>query len=612
MTRKTQGRQWAQLPLAAAIAALVVSPVSSARQFYLESLDADLSWDTTISAGASWRVSDRDENQLAQGNLGVPQYSTRGSSTNNTDDGNWNFKKGETYSKVIKLTTDLMLRKGDFGGFIRGKAFYDKELMDEGRAYDNVGQTRELSDDALDQAGARAEILDAYVWGDFYLGEGGTPLNLRAGKQVISWGESTFIQGGINIISPIDATAFHTPGAEVKEVLLPVNLVYGSLGLTEDVTLEAFYQLQWDKTRIDPCGTFWSTNDFGADGCGPVLLAGQTPDGLALANGVFADRLEDVEPSDSGQFGLAARWYAAALNDTEFGFYYINYHSRIPYVSGVVADPANGKSLPSYFVEFPEDIHLWGISFNTSTESGWSVSGEVSYRPNLPVQANAFELIYAGLAIDPDLDGVYEPIPYSKLSSRAQLGQPASGYDRFKVTQAQVTFIKFFDQILGASRLTFVTEVGGQLIHNLPSKDVMRYGRDSTFGIGDFYYAPYGLSCTDQSALPTNNNPSYCTNDGFVTRSSWGYRMRFALDYNDAFAGVNLTPILAWSHDVNGYSAEPGAQFKKGRKAVGLTLKAVYLNQYTGSISYTNIFGGKPYNLGNDRDNVSVSVSYSF
>ncbi|RMF20120.1 MAG: DUF1302 family protein, partial [Gammaproteobacteria bacterium] len=317
MTRKTQGRHWARLPLAAAVAALAASP-ASAKQFYFESLDAELSWDTTISVGASWRIADRDENQLAQGNLGVAQYSTQGSSTNNTDDGDWNFKKGETYSKVVKLTTDLMLRSGDFGGFLRAKGFYDKELMDEGRAFDNAGQTRELSDDALDQAGANAEILDAYVWGDFYLGEDEIPLNVRLGKQVVSWGESTFITGGINAISPIDASAFRTPGAEIKEVLLPVNLAYASLGLTEDLTLEAFYQIEWEKTRVDPCGTFFSTNDFGADGCGPVLLAGQTPDGLALAQGVYADRLADKEPSDSGQFGIAARWYAADLNDTEF------------------------------------------------------------------------------------------------------------------------------------------------------------------------------------------------------------------------------------------------------------------------------------------------------
>ena len=50
-------------------------------------------------------------------------------------------------------------------------------------------------------------------------------------------------------------------------------------------------------------------------------------------------RTTAVEPDDSGQVGIALRYYSEALNDTEFGFYYINHHSRLPLGSGVYGTP---------------------------------------------------------------------------------------------------------------------------------------------------------------------------------------------------------------------------------------------------------------------------------
>ena len=119
-------------------------------------------------------------------------------------------------------------------------------------------------------------------------------------------------------------------------------------------------------------------------------------------------------------------------------------------------------------------------------------------------------------------------------------------------------------------------------------------------------------SCDGSTGAKLNLNSLNCTNEGYTTSFSWGYRLRTSLDYNDVFAGINLTPTLSWSHDVSGYAPEPGGNFVEGRKAVGLSLKAVYLNQYTADLGYTNYFGGKPYNMLKDRDNIALSVSYSF
>ena len=109
-----------------------------------------------------------------------------------------------------------------------------------------------------------------------------------------------------------------------------------------------------------------------------------------------------------------------------------------------------------------------------------------------------------------------------------------------------------------------------------------------------------------------NLNASYCTNDGFVTSFSWGYRTRFVWDYPNVFAGVNLQPQLAWSHDVSGYGPQPGGAFNEGNRSIGLSLAGTYQNKYQAEIGYVNFFGGKPYNELTDRDFVSASVSVAF
>lgn len=609
MTKRTQ--QWqkrARLPLAVAIATGMAAPAGA---FTFNYGDVDGAFDTTLTAAAGWRTESQDSELIAQGNqLG----SSGGASSNNYDDGNLNFKSGDTYSKVVKGTSELYLNqdfRGEYlsrvGGFVRGRYWYDFELKDENRAVDELGQRRELNPEAKDEASG-GELLDAYVWTDWYLGD--IPVSIRYGNQVFNWGESTFIQGGINTTNPIDVGAIRAPGSEVRDALLPVEALYTSIGITESVTLEAYAQFDWEPTEIDDCGTFFSTNDFTADGCGPVLINGAVSDRQNVLQGPAIERLGDRRPDGEDQFGVALQWYSPELGNTEFGLYHVRYHSRLPYISGQVAESRGG--LPSYFVEYPEDIKLYGISMNTNIPGGWSVGAEYSFRENMPLQWNAFELISGG-----------QGQPYSRLFQKRTegnvtfgdlAGEAVDGFDRHKVSQAQATFIKFFDRVMGASRLTFVGEVGMNYIHDLPSE--ARYGRSGIWGIGEFdgennkFDSQQG-QFVDTSCSQENINSSNCTNDGFVTDFSWGYRLSTELTYNNAIAGATLKPSLSWSHDVQGYSPAPGGAFNEGSKAIGLGLTAEYRDQYEAGIQYTNYFGGD-YNAISDRDHISANVSYSF
>ncbi len=56
--------------------------------------------------------------------------------------------------------------------------------------------------------------------------------------------------------------------------------------------------------------------------------------------GVRVRRGADRDARDDGQFGVALRYYVEPLG-TEFGAYFVNYHSRAPIFSATAADPAS-------------------------------------------------------------------------------------------------------------------------------------------------------------------------------------------------------------------------------------------------------------------------------
>ncbi len=616
----------AKLPLAVSLASTLASP-AFAVSFNIGEIEG--SFDSSLSVGASWSTEKANRNLIGVNNGGKGLSQT-------SDDGHLNFKRGETFSKIFKGIHDLELKYGDTGVFVRGKYWYDFELKDENREFKDIS-------DSNRKEGAKSsggEILDAFVYHNYSIAD--LPGSVRFGKQVVSWGESTFIGSGINAINPIDVSAFRRPGSEVKEGLIPVNMFYISQSLTDNLSAEAFYQLEWDQTVVDNCGTFFSQPDVIADGCTDNLrllsssrglsapqLAGLRALGVDInEEGIKVARGPDRDARDSGQFGAALRYMYEPLN-TEFGAYFINYHSRAPIFSATAASQAVynlAGTLPTstgaavvagnskYFVEYPEDIRLYGLSFSTTLPTGTAWSGEISYRPNAPVQLNTTDILYSAVT---RLGGTFS----NASLLRATPGQDTHGYTRKEITQLQTTFTHFFDQVMGASRLTLVGEVGMTVVGGLESSDKMRYGRDPVFGPGELPSTAGLNTCAAilnastiagaANGASSANRSRNCNDDGFTTRTSWGYRARAIWDYPDVFAGINLKPSVAWSHDVDGYSPGPGGNFEEGRKAVSLGLDADYLNTYTASLSYTNFFDGK-YTTVDDRDFVALSFGVNF
>lgn len=665
----------ARAPLAAAVAlGLVLAPAAQAFEFSRGELSG--SFDTTVSYGYSWRVEERDTNLIAKSWFnpllctenfplgaipvgpgrctstgGVPgsaaQVAAPGRFSANRDDGNLKYDDGDAISSALKITSEVSLNWRDWGAFARGTFFHD---------FENEGRD-DLTEIAQDRIGQRFRMLDMFVYRNFELGDdgklGGT---VRLGRQVVSWGEGTFIQNGINVINPVDLSALRVAGAELKEAFLPIDMIWGSINLSDNVALEAVYMFEFEEIEVDAAGTYFSSNDFGTPGGTYVMLGfGTTPQPvynpenffntcyngpagyansdrfadlvaqygsaaaaaqvIAIGCGNAVGRIEDRAASDSGQYGMALRWYAEQLNETEFGFYFMNYHSRVPLLSGrAVNNPLVGAASGRFFVEYPEDIQLYGMSWNTTLPGGVAWQGEISYRPNAPLQVDDVELLFAALTpLNP-----FIPLPALQFNSQLgnyALGQEVRGWREHEVSQLQMTFTKAFAEVLGANQLAMVAEFGATEVWDLPEQSVLRYegeGTDTGGGcdVGDV--AAAGFPIPGGLQFGCLRNPQTLTG-GFPTAFSWGYRLAARADYSSVFGtAFTLSPRVAFNHDVSGTTPGPGGNFLEDRKSLTLGMEANYLNKLVFDLSYTSFSGAKQYNQIHDRDFASFTVKYSF
>ncbi len=648
--------------------------------------ELEASLDTTISYGLTFRVGKRDKKLAADVNY---------------NDGNHNYKRG-IVSNAFKLTNDLDLGYRNFGLFVRASGFFD---------FENENGSRErtpLSPQAKAFVGKDIDVLDAYLTGAFEVGD--AAVDVRLGKHVLNWGESTFIQNGVNAINPFDVSKLRVPGAELREALLAIPMVSVSVAPTPNLSVEGFYQLDWEKTEIDPVGSYFSVVDYVGPGAEQAVIALPGLDlgdmGLTAENNPFTifsrtsvagafsavteedpdflivGREADHDPGDSGQWGIAFRYLAEGLNNTEFGFYYMNYHSRLPVVSahtGTAADAgaglkvagdmfaAAGTAVPEivqaavtaaltaaqcpspahspqcgaiassvqtvaatrakaaagaaaqaagidryangidrdaesghYFIEYPENIQLYGVSFNTVIgTTGWALQGEYSYRRDAPL-ALAERKVFAD-ALGP-FTGCLRRSAANPADGPACIRENAAaglydadtvGYVLRDVSQVQATATKVFGPVLGSDSGAFVTEVALMHVHSMPDGN----------GVASASLTP--------SDLPLES-PAGGVGDDFndADATSWGYRLAARLDYNNAVGAVNLFPYLQLGHGVSGNSPSPSGSFVEGRTALTLGLRAVYLSRWEANLGYTQ-FAGRRNKL-RDRDFITATVKYSF
>ena len=692
------------LPIVATLA--LASPAAYSWDFQNDAGTFSGSWDTTLTYGQAWRIESRDCRLIAIADGGCGR-------SPNIDDGNLNYDT-DMYSRALKVLTELSLNYRSVGAFVRASALYDD-------AADNTQRTP-LADASEDLAVSYTRLLDAFVYAKFDLGSMGA--ELRLGRQVVSWGESTFIQNGLNVINHFDVSALRVPGSELKEGFLPQEMVNFSLQFNDNWSAQAIYITDWNATVPEPAGSYYSSNDFAPTGGSKVVLGfGSFSDqgvdfrplgGPYITNFQTVNRLQTEHPSDSGQYGFNLKYFAPDFNNgTEFGLFFLNYHSRLPLISGMtgtqagvgnafgalnavgaaaqalaaglppaaaVATAANlgvarsaaaGGNLSlatatqyatigantqiaggdvtnqasniatheyaltsGYFTEYPEDIKLIGLSFNTQLQwGGIALQGEIAYRQDVPLQFDDVELLFG--ALTPFEQGLATlrntPLPTtcpegvpaaSTLTHCGQLGsfglnEKVQGWDLYDTYQVQFTATKTFSNVLAASQMVIVAEAGVTHVQDMPDKLTggpndrgLRFNGPGTNVSGN--YELRGRHCPTISAANCLALNLVEPQNRFADATSYGYRVAGRLEYPGLMGPWNVLPRFNWQHDVSGTTPGPGGNFVEGRYGLTLGVAANLMAKWEVDMSWTKFGGAGRFNDINDRDFVAATVKFSF
>ena len=310
----------------------------------------------------------------------------------NTDDGRLNFDQGDLTGGTLKFTSDFTADfTNNLRGFARVNIFYDAVLSNS-----SSYERGELNDDAAEFATDGIKLLDAYLdynteflgnplqvrlgnqvinWGEstFFFGGNSVfnaidvaairrpgaeikeallpvpalyasialPFDLTAEAYVGTW-DKFIVDAGGSPMSNSDLGNVESGGAKNasngKLYIGGSSYAGGNLmncnredsvtaGMTNTVGI-------MDAIRNNGTGgvqdcTEDSVGHFNTRAEIGLLEAGR--DGYGYDDARWD--MTNPDPDGEESYGLAVRWYAEALNSTEFGFYYQNYTSRIPYLS---------------------------------------------------------------------------------------------------------------------------------------------------------------------------------------------------------------------------------------------------------------------------------------
>lgn len=545
------------------------------------------------------------------------------SSTINLDDGDRNFKKFALFHNRISGLGEIQLRGENFGGVLSGDAFYDdvyrhKNDNNSPTTVNKTGAVNEFTKEAKHFDGKRARLLDAYAYVDFTPVEG-VSVNLRAGQQVIAFGESLFLRGMALSAGRADATRASVPGAEIKELLLPVKQVGLSVGLENGLTLLGYYQLEFKPTELFPPGDFLSpvdiigpggsfaygsVNPAAGQGCAG-LLGSPEAEGIicgmpALNDAVLVTeptinvyRGPDIRPSNWGQWGVGMKY--PVTSSTTLGLYHLRYADSNPTVKlnpgfapiGQLRDPVTGEAVgpmittsvinqlvpTTYQAQYYNGIHLTSLTFSTAA-GRFNFGGEFNYRQGSDLQTKAV------------ISKVLAPV-----------------FTRGDVGQILVSVLSVFNPQFFFDEFILVGEVG--------------YVR--VFDVTPFPEEP--------GIIPVGNGDELFTN-----RNSLGYQFLSFLNKRNIAPGFDFKTTLSWGAIEQGNASLSGAFgpiYAEGDRRLGIGFSTQYLQNFEVGISYQKYFGDPkavqragahespvggsnlPQNPYADRDYIALNFKYN-
>lgn len=557
------------------VAAVLASLAGGANAFSFEVGDIKGNLDSTISTGIGIRakapgcdtvIGTNFANPAAPTGSGAPPGCLDAASGYN-DQGNLNYKKGQAFTTYLKGTHELLLKLPDDYKFMaRANWLQDFAAGHPSGYISGANMTGEsFPGDAKQQLEFKARLLDLWVSKEFDIGE--QRARWRAGNQVISWGESLFMSGGINQINAVDIMRLSQPGTQLKEALLPAPIISVASGLGEGFNIEAYTQVAWNKNYFPPVGSYWSVASIGN---------GATEAGTPTYK----------TPNDQGQFGVAMRYKPKDIQ-ANFGLYVMRYHDKSPvldFANPTFANPGGPGARFSYL----ENRLLYGASVNFPL-GNWAIGSELSFRPRdaVTLNTNAANNIDGGLCLAGGKCYVEENKYQFHLTGLRQLMPGDDG-----------PILSF----LGADSGLLMIEAAVVYYPNLKTA---------------YQGVPVAAGQWGWGAL-TANDTMFATGTipAVGDKTSYGYNLDFSWSYDGTLIpGWQVSPEIFFSHAVKGRTPNSAAMFMEGAKSANFILTFTQNPaNWVVAANYAKFWGGSSFydQPFKNRDFYGVTVSRNF
>jgi hypothetical protein len=522
---------------------LVFQTQAAAGILYSEG-DTEFRWDNTIKYTASVRLEGQDPYLIAG---------------RNSDDGDRSFNPG-LISNRFDLYSQLDFSKGWFGfdasaAFWYDSIYHQKNDNNSPATFNPISVPNNQFTHAVKRLhGGDAELVNAFAYINTEIG--GMPLSARLGRHTLLWGESLFFpENGIAAgQAPVDEIkVLGRPTSYAKDVFMPVTQASASMQISDNVTLEGYYQFEWRKTRLPGVGSYFSIIDDLDEG----------GERWFLRTGDYLLRSKDQKPPNSGQFGAAIR---LSSDEVDYGLYALRFNAKDPlvyYRPGIVigsgppptitdpsiVDLSIGK-VGNYNLVYPQGIEIYGVSASGYLGTS-NIAGEISWRRNTPL-ANRALFVPSGVLADGDKHPFY-PVG--------------------DTLNAQLSTVTTFSRSSVWDSATLNVEIAGS------------------------------------ERLDVTKNPSAL--DRSSDSGNVGVRGTFEPTYFAVRPDLDLTPSIGLGYKVLGY-ASTGYSEGNGAGDFEIGLTATYRVVWSASILYTHFLGSSYNQPLADRDYISFSIQRTF
>jgi hypothetical protein len=415
--------------------------------------DLEINLETTVSYSTFYRVN--DPSAVLIDNI-------------NGDEGDRDFRHG-----FVDNTFDALpvfdLKYGSFGAHVSGEAYLDTPYLQTNQnnspgTFNPISAPRnnDFTSATRNVNGENAVLLDAFVYDGVNFGaDGDQTLTVKLGRQTLLWGQSLFFaSNGISAgQAPLDIIkAQSLPNAQAQQIYLPVGQAVLTYQPNNNVTLQGYYQFEWEHDTFQGVGSYFSSSDV-LDKGGQRIIVGP---------GFYLYRAKDLSPPiDNGQFGASVQ---ATIGEYDLGLFGLRYDSKAPelYDGAPFAGQGPGN-VGSYWLVYPRDIQIYGASFSTDVGSA-NVAGEISGRRNM-------NLVAAGFGGSPVYPGSANASPLYPVGSTM-----AAQLSAIYVT-AGVPFVPGGISFAGEVAMNHVISVD-------ENKDLLSPGRQATAAATEFTITP--------------------------------------------------------------------------------------------------------------------------